>query len=158
MPQNQTNTKPQNNPTAELHKQLKFVLADSYALYLKTQNYHWNVTGQNFPELHRLFEEQYKELAEAIDLIAERIRAVGETAPGGFKAFLALTSIEDGNETHKSLAMVKDLHQSHKQVVATLKKTLAAAHQADDETTADLMIQRITAHEKSVWMLGASAE
>lgn len=136
---------------------LKNVLADSYTLYLKTQNFHWNVTGPNFRGLHLLFEEQYKDLQEAIDVIAERIRALGEYAPGSFKAFAKLSTIKEaGDDTPESSALVKELAKDQENIVTTLKKALTAAEKAGDESTADLLINRITQHEKNQWMLRSS--
>ena len=142
-----------NKPVAEA---LKTVLADTYALYLKTQNYHWNVEGPQFKSLHGLFEEQYTDLAAAIDEIAERIRALGEKAPGTMKAYGALTSIKEGDENLDAKKMVKELEADQGVIAASLKKALAVAQKADDEVTADLMIGRLTVHEKAAWMLRVS--
>lgn len=135
---------------------LKKTLADTYTLALKTQNYHWNVEGQRFRSLHLMFEEQYNELTTVVDEVAERIRALGEKSPGSYAEFAKLTVIKEGNSDLDENQMVKDLYQSHLQIVATLKKALAAAQKAEDESTADLLIGRITAHEKTAWMLKAS--
>jgi len=135
---------------------LKRVLADTYTLYLKTQNYHWNVEGRHFRSLHLMFEEQYTELAAANDEIAERIRALGEKAPGSYAEFVKLATIKEGNSELDENQMVKDLYQSHQTIVATLKKALAAAQKADDEPTADILIGRLAIHEKTAWMLRSS--
>lgn len=138
--------------------QLKKVLADSYALYLKTQNYHWNVTGPQFSSLHLMFEAQYTDLAVAIDEIAERIRSLGEKAPGTWKAYEAISSIKDGDEHAKAETMVRQLAGDQHSIIATLKATLDAADDADDQVTEDLMIGRIAVHEKNAWMLKSSIE
>jgi len=135
---------------------LKVVLADSYVLYLKTQNYHWNVTGPNFKSLHMLFEEQYTDLAMAIDEIAERIRTVGDKAPGSFKAFLDITTLAEAKDGLDANAMVEDLSESGKQIVASLKNALKVAQETDDEVTVGLIAERMTVHEKNGWMLRAS--
>jgi len=129
-------------------------LADTYTLYLKSHNFHWNVTGPMFMSLHNLFEEQYTELAEAVDAIAERIRILGEKAPGTFREFLALTSLntDDGTDL-SSNQMVESLMQGHEQVVRTAKKVLSALEGANDEGTASLVGTRIETHEKAAWML-----
>lgn len=142
-----------NQPVTE---QLKKVLADSYALYLKTQNYHWNVTGPHFKLLHELFEEQYTDLAQAVDEIAERIRALGEKAPGTFKDFSNLMTIKDGDETADSKTMVIELAGDQGLVVNTLKAALAAAQEAEDEVTIGLVTERMGVHEKAAWMLRSS--
>ena len=129
------------------------VLADSYTLYVKTHGHHWNVTGPHFPALHAMFEEQYTELAAAVDQIAERIRALGAPAPAGYRAFGELTSIEEKDGTLSAQDMVADLLAGHETVAATAADTLKAAEEAGDEVTADLMIQRLTVHDKTAWML-----
>jgi len=134
--------------------ELSHLLADTYTLYLKSHNFHWNVTGPMFMSLHNLFEEQYTELAEAVDAIAERIRILGEKAPGTFREFLALTSLntDDGTDL-SSNQMVESLMQGHEQVVRTAKKVLSALEGANDEGTASLVGTRIETHEKAAWML-----
>ena len=117
---------------------LKIVLADSYALYLKTQNYHWNVTGANFKSLHELFGSFYGELAEAIDEIAERIRALGEHAPGSFKEFSEMTSIKDAESgVISASSMLKQLIKDHEAVLKTIRKALDISQKAGDDATAD---------------------
>ena len=142
-----------NRPVIEA---LKTVLGDSYALYLKTQNYHWNVTGPNFGALHAMFQTQYEELAIAVDDIAERIRILGSKAPGSFTAFKALTKIAEGTGEEDATTMVKNLYGDHQLVLSSLKAALAAAQEAEDEGSIALLSERIPAHEKTVWMLGAS--
>jgi len=144
-----------NKPVTE---ELKKVLADSYTLYLKTQNYHWNVTGPSFRSLHLMFEEQYTDLAAAVDEVAERIRALGDKAPGSFSQYGKTTSIKEGNENAKSIDMVKELANDQEVILKTLKNALDAAQEAEDEVTADLVIGRMTTHEKNAWMLKSSAE
>lgn len=135
---------------------LQSVLADSYLLYLKTQNYHWNVEGRHFSHLHALFETQYTELAAANDIIAERIRALGEKVDGTYAGFSKRASIKEGDCTLDENAMVKDLFESNQQIVKTLKTAMSAAESADDQVTVDLMVGRTTAHEKAAWMLRSS--
>ena len=132
---------------------LSRVLADSYTLYIKTHGHHWNVTGPNFPALHAMFEDQYTELAGAVDQIAERIRAVGAKAPAGYKAFRELTAIEESDGDMTADSMVADLLKGHETVAKTAKQTLVVAEAADDEVTVDLMVQRIAVHDKTAWML-----
>jgi DNA-binding ferritin-like protein (oxidative damage protectant) len=141
------------NPVAE---SLKTVLADSYALYLKTQNYHWNVTGTHFAALHALFEEHYAELAAAIDEIAELIRGVGEKSPGSFDAFKALTSIKTGNENAIAEAMVKELAADHALIQKTLLLALEVAQEHEDEVIIGALTDRLTVHRKTEWMLKSS--
>ena len=132
---------------------LSRLLADSYTLYLKTHNYHWNVTGPMFNTLHLMFEQQYTELAMAVDLIAERIRALGFPAPGSYKAYAALTSIEEETGTPSAEAMIRQLVQGQEAVVRTARAVFPAAEAANDEPTADLLTQRMQIHEKNAWML-----
>lgn len=139
-----------------LTKSLEIALADSYALALKTQNYHWNVEGPNFSSLHALFEEQYNELLPAIDEIAERIRTLGFKAPASYKEFEKLTTIKEGDSSLDENAMVKDLFDSQQQIAVSLKSALEVAQDAGDEVTTDLMIGRLATHEKNAWMLRSS--
>lgn len=143
-----------NKPVTEA---LKVVLADSYSLYLKTHNYHWNVEGVHFKMLHEMFEEQYTELAGAVDEIAERIRTLGEKAPGTFAAFTDLSSIKPGNENADASSMVKDLADSQDVMVESLKKALEAAQTANDEVTIGLVTDRMGVHEKAAWILKSTA-
>jgi starvation-inducible DNA-binding protein len=129
------------------------VLADSYTLYLKTHNYHWNVTGPMFNTLHLMFEGQYTELATAVDEIAERIRALGMPAPGSYKAYAALTSIEEDDSTPSAEDMIRNLVEGQETVVRTARSIFAAVDAAQDEPTADLLTQRMQVHEKNAWML-----
>jgi starvation-inducible DNA-binding protein len=137
---------------------LSHLLADTYAVYLKTQNFHWNVTGMNFHSLHKMFEEQYQQLAEAVDTIAERIRALKCKTPGSFSAFSKLTSVKDENDTPTSKEMVKQLMKDHESVVMHAYTMLAKATKAGDDATMDLLVERIREHEKTAWMLRSCLE
>ncbi len=132
------------------------VLADTYALYLKTQNYHWNVTGANFKSLHVMFEEQYDELAEAVDEVAERIRALDEKVPASFSVFSKLTTVEEANENSSASAMLADLLSSHEQVIVSVTQAKEVSAKNNDYATEDMMIGRLEAHQKMAWMLRAS--
>ncbi|MFV0431243.1 MAG: Dps family protein [Alphaproteobacteria bacterium] len=134
---------------------LKHLLADSYTLYLLTHNFHWNVTGPRFRDLHMMFEEHYTELAMAVDEIAERIRSLGIAAPGTYKAFAELTSIKSLEGVPAAEVMVKTLAEAHEQVVRTCRSVLKQAQDADDESTASLVGDRMRVHEKTAWMLRA---
>lgn len=129
------------------------LLADSYTLYLKTHNYHWNVTGPMFNTLHTMFEGQYTELATAVDDIAERIRALGEFAPGSYSQFSELAEVKEAKGTPDAMEMVRDLLQSHETVARTARSVFPAAEKGNDEATLDLLTQRIQLHEKTAWML-----
>ena len=135
---------------------LEKVLANSYALYLKTQNYHWNVVGANFKSLHELFNEQYNDLAAAIDEIAERIRALGVKVDGTFENFSKLSKIKSGDKNAKNEAMIRDLISGNETVADFLKEGIKAAQSEQDEGTADLLIGRLKIHEKAIWMLQSS--
>jgi starvation-inducible DNA-binding protein len=132
---------------------LACLLADSYTLYLKTHNFHWNVTGPQFNTLHQMFEGQYTELATAVDEIAERIRALGIRAPGSYLEFSNLTSIEEGTGNESAEEMVRQLAVGQETVVRTAREAFPAAGKANDEPTADLLTQRMQIHEKNAWML-----
>ena len=132
---------------------LSRLLADSYTLYLKTHNYHWNVTGPQFNTLHQMFETQYTELATAVDEIAERIRALGIRAPGSYTEFTNLTSVEEGDGTESAEEMVRQLAIGQETIVRTAREAFPAADAAHDEPTADLLTQRMQIHEKNAWML-----
>jgi len=137
---------------------LKGMLADSYALYLKTQNYHWNVTGPLFKTVHDLTEEQYTALATVVDDIAERIRALGVKAPGGYKAYAKLSAIEDGDESLPAEKMIADLVKGHEQVIHRAREVLKTAEDGGDEATVDMMVARLEDHEKQAWMLRSLIE
>jgi starvation-inducible DNA-binding protein len=134
---------------------LKRLLADSYTLYLQTHNFHWNVEGPQFRELHLMFEEHYTELAVAVDDIAERIRTLGVVAPGTYKALASLSSITEVEEVPEATEMVSILTSSHEQVVKTSREALKLAQDADDESSAALISDRMRIHEKTAWMLRA---
>ncbi|MAZ66776.1 MAG: DNA starvation/stationary phase protection protein [Kangiellaceae bacterium] len=134
---------------------LKRLLADSYTLYLQTHNFHWNVEGPQFRELHLMFEEHYTELAVAVDDIAERIRTLGVVAPGTYKALASLSSITEVEEVPAAMEMVSILTSSHEQVVKTSREALKLAQDADDESSAALISDRMRIHEKTAWMLRA---
>ena len=131
---------------------LSKLLADTYAVYLKTHGYHWNVRGPNFGSLHALFMTHYTEMWAAIDLIAERIRALGELAPQGYGAFARLSTIKDGDPAKSANDMLKELVADHAALVATAK----AAREGADDVTASLIDARVEAHEKHAWMLNVS--
>ena len=129
------------------------LLADSYTLYLKTHNYHWNVTGPMFNALHTMFEQQYDELALAVDLIAERIRALGHRAPGSYREFLDLTSIEEETGSPDAVTMIANLVKGQEAVIRTARGLIPLTDAAHDEPSADLLTQRLQVHEKTAWML-----
>jgi len=132
---------------------LKRLLADSYTLYLQTHNFHWNVTGPRFRDLHLMFEEHYTELATAVDEIAERIRALGVKAPGSYTAFADLTSIDEAAGGESAEEMIRQLVIGQETVARTAREAIKAAEAASDEPTADLLTQRMQIHEKNAWML-----
>ncbi|MCP0913008.1 MULTISPECIES: Dps family protein [Legionella] len=142
----------------ELIDKLSIILADTYALYLKTQNYHWHVKGPQFKSLHELFEMQYQELAEAVDQMAERILIKGSNAPATFKEFERLKSIKDGDSNLNSNEMVSELAADHDTLVKDLDKAMEMAQKHNDEGTVNLLANRIESHEKARWMLRASCE
>jgi len=136
------------------HKASK-LLADSYALYLKTHNYHWNVTGPMFNTLHTMFQTQYEELALAVDDIAERIRTLGEYAPGSFSEFTAMTDIDEAKPGTKANEMIEQLAEDQLKVAKSAAALTAAAEKAGDDVSTDLGIRRQEVHEKNAWMLRA---
>ena len=138
---------------AAISEGLSCLLADSYRLALKTQNVHWNVTGPQFHSIHQLTELQYGELALAVDEIAERIRALGHPAPASYDRFATLSSIEDMVGTPSADEMVRELTEGHEAAARTARSAMPAAEAGTDEATADLLTQRISAHEKTAWML-----
>lgn len=141
---------------ANVAQELSKVLADSYAVYLKTHGYHWNVRGPEFFSLHGLLQQQYTEQWAALDDIAERIRALGELAPQSASAFGNLTSIGDGNPDQTAHEMLAELIRDNGTLIKTARKALDAAADAGDEASVDLMTQRLAAHEKAAWMLRSS--
>ena len=137
---------------------LSRLLADTYTLYLKTHNFHWNVTGPMFQTLHLLFETQYTELATAVDLIAERIRALGYPAPGTYSDFVKLSSIAENSGVPKATDMIRLLVEGQEAVVRTARSIFPVVEQVNDEPTADLLTQRMQIHEKNAWMLRSLLE
>ncbi|MBT8079921.1 MAG: DNA starvation/stationary phase protection protein [Gammaproteobacteria bacterium] len=137
----------------EIAGHLSRLLADSYTLYLKTHNFHWNVTGPQFNTLHTMFEAQYTELALAVDEIAERIRALGIRAPGSYTEFARITSVHEANGGESAEEMVRQLVTGQETIVRTAREAFPAADAANDEPTADLLTQRMQSHEKTAWML-----
>jgi starvation-inducible DNA-binding protein len=146
------------NSTTAVTQALSRLLADNYILYLKTQNYHWNVTGPNFAALHALFETQYTELAAANDEIAERIRALGEKAPAAFAAFTKLAKVKEETGAPDWKDMVKNLSRDNETAAATAQDALDIADDTNDQATGDLLIRRIAQHQKNRWMLAAHTE
>ncbi|MCB1173777.1 MAG: DNA starvation/stationary phase protection protein [Leptospiraceae bacterium] len=132
---------------------LNHFLADTYTLYLKTHGYHWNVTGPMFDTLHTMFMTQYTELWNAIDEIAERIRALGEYAPAGYAEFAKLTSIAEDKGVPKAKEMLRNLVEANETVIRTARETFPAAETAGDQVTMDLLTQRLQIHEKTTWMM-----
>jgi starvation-inducible DNA-binding protein len=132
---------------------LSHLLADTYTLYLKTHNFHWNVTGPMFNSLHLMFETQYNELWLAVDQVAERIRTLGVAAPGTYREFAALSSIPEADGVPSAEEMVRQLVAGHEAVVRTARGIFPAVEAARDEPTADLLTQRLQVHEKTAWML-----
>ncbi len=133
--------------------ELSKLLADSYTLYLKSHNFHWNVEGPMFQTLHVMFEEHYTELAEAVDAIAERIRSLGHRAPGSYTEFADLTSIPESKSVPSAKDMVAQAVEGHEAVVRTARSVLQVAGKAGDQATEDLATQRLQIHEKTAWML-----
>ncbi len=137
---------------------LNNLLADSYVLFLKTQNYHWNVTGPYFNTLHTMFETQYQDLFLAIDEVAERLRALGHKAPGSFAAYAKLTDIKEETASPKAEQMIKNLVKDHETIIKTCEALINAADDADDDASEDLAIARLQVHQKMHWMLKAHLE
>lgn len=137
----------------EIAQGISRVLADSYTLYLKTHNFHWNVTGPMFQTLHTLFETQYTELALAVDEIAERIRALGVYAPGSYSQFAELATVKEETTVPKAEDMIRQLVADNEAVVRTAREVLPKAQDANDEASVDLLVGRMSVHEKTAWML-----
>ncbi|HEX5785052.1 MAG TPA: Dps family protein [Burkholderiaceae bacterium] len=147
------------NDRAAIAQGLSRLLADTYTLYLTTHNFHWNVTGPMFNTLHTMFMTQYTELWNAVDPIAERIRALGHVAPGSYAEFGQLSSLADAPSTPpKALEMVRILAQGHEAVARTARSLFPLVDKASDEPTADVLVQRLTVHEQTAWMLRALLE
>jgi starvation-inducible DNA-binding protein len=137
---------------------LSRLLADTYTLYLKTHSFHWNVTGPQFNTLHTMFETQYNELALAVDLIAERIRALGFPAPGSYAQYAELTSIPEETSVPTANDMIRQLVGGQEAVVRTARAVFPVAEKAGDQPTADLLTERMNIHEKTAWMLRSMLE
>ncbi len=137
---------------------LQHLLADTYFLYFKTHSYHWNVTGPMFQTLHTMFMQQYTELWNTIDLIAERIRSLGEFAPHSYDSLSKLSSINEDAGVPKAEEMIKNLVQDHEAIIRYIRENFKYAEEANDEATIDLLTQRLDAHEKTSWMLRALLE
>jgi starvation-inducible DNA-binding protein len=142
----------------EIADGLSRLLADSYTLYLKTHNFHWNVTGPMFQTLHLMFEGQYTELALAVDLIAERIRALGFPAPGTYQEYIKLATIKETLGVPAATEMIKQLVEGQEAVARTARAVFPIAERCNDEPTADLLTQRLQLHEKTAWMLRSLLE
>ncbi len=142
-----------NADRAKIAKGLSALLADSYALYLMTHNFHWNVTGPQFNSLHQMFMDQYTEQWNALDLIAERIRALGHPAPGTYKEFAKLASVAQVEGVPKATDMVRHLVVAQETTARTARQLFALVDAANDQPTADLLTQRLEVHEKTAWML-----
>jgi starvation-inducible DNA-binding protein len=143
---------------AEIAAGLSRLLADEYTLYLKTHNFHWNVTGPMFNTLHLMFETHYNESALAVDLVAERIRALGFPAPGSYSQYAELSSVKEETTVPEAMAMVRQLVSDHETVSRTARSIFPLADEAHDEPTADLLTQRMQVHEKTAWMLRSLLE
>lgn len=145
------------NNQSEVVKTLEEVLANSYALVVKTQNYHWNITGANFKPLHELFGAQYEELFAALDELAERIRTLGVKVEASFEHFAKLSKAKKGNESLNANEMLRDLILDNQALIKALKAGIVTAQKNGDEATADIFITRTQIHEKAVWMLESSS-
>ena len=153
----QLNTGLAEAPRKEIADKLAHLLADTYTLYIKTHGYHWNVTGPMFRSLHLMFEEQYMELRDAVDEIAERMLALGHQAPASYAEFAELTAVEDEPGVPEAMDMVRRLVAAHETVVRTARGVVVVAGEAGAVATADLATVRIETHEKTAWMLRATA-
>jgi starvation-inducible DNA-binding protein len=137
----------------EIADALSRVLADTYTLYLKTHNYHWNVTGPMFNDLHAMFMTQYTELWNSVDLVAERIRSLGFPAPGTYRAFVELSSIKEDDKLPDAKGMLKGLLKGHETTARTCREAFAPAERGNDQPTIDILTERLQVHEKTAWML-----
>jgi starvation-inducible DNA-binding protein len=147
-----------NEQKKEIAAGLSVLLADTYTLYLKTHNFHWNVTGPMFQTLHLMFETHYNEMALAVDLVAERIRALEQHAPGSYAEFGKLTTIKEAVGVPKAQDMIRQLLEGHEVVIQTARRVFPAAERAGDQATMDLLTQRLQLHEKTAWMLRSLLE
>jgi starvation-inducible DNA-binding protein len=147
------------NSSKAMADALAKVLANTYTLYLKTHNYHWNVTGPQFASLHTLFETQYTELAAAVDTVAERIRALGHVAPGSYAAFGKLSEVKEAPDSPPgAMAMVRELAADNEALIRLAEKANDVADESGDVASGDMMIERMQVHAKSAWMLRAHLE
>lgn len=146
------------NDRKKIAEGLSHLLADTYTLYLKTHYFHWNVTGPMFNTLHLMFETQYTELAAAVDVIAERIRALDFYAPGTYREFVKLSSIAESDSVPNAQDMIRELVAGHEAVVRTARSIFPTAEEVSDEASADLLTQRLQLHEKTAWMLRSLLE
>ena len=144
------------NQIGHIVQVLSISLASTYLLYLKTQGCHWNVMGPHFYSLHKLFEEQYAQLADATDEFAERIRALGHPAPASFSQFERLSRVDDGSELKTAEEMIQQLMSDHMVIASFLKEAFAIAEEANDQGSCDLLAKRMAEHEKAAWMLQAT--
>lgn len=144
------------NRECQTIKELRRLLADTYVLYTKTQNFHWNVSGELFFMLHAAFEKQYRELAEAVDVLAERLRALNVLAPGTFAQFLELATVKADVNIPSAEAMIQELLNDHVNIAEKLHKMIEIAEEENDQATMDLFIERQTYHQKTAWMLRSS--
>lgn len=141
------------NASKQIAAEISVLLADTYLLYVKSQNFHWNVTDPRFHSLHEFFEQQYQELADATDLIAERIRALGSKSPGSMREFLELTRLNEASNTLTADEMLKNLLHDHEKIIQWLRPEIESTAKLGDQGTSDLCIERLRAHEKSAWMI-----
>lgn len=152
-----TDQRPENRHRRQIAERLFEVLADSYLLYHTTQSCHWNVVGHQFRPLHEMFEEQYRALADAIDVIAERIRVLGFFTPGTLHDFMRLSRIEQPANVHRAERMLEQLIDGHDKVAERIRGAIVVAQKAEDEATVDLLVERLRAHEKMCWVLKSQA-
>lgn len=141
------------NAAKQVANSLSVVLADTYILYIKTQNFHWNVVDPRFYSLHKMLEKQYEELADAVDEIAERIRMLGQKSPGSMKEFLKLTSLQEADNDEAANEMIRQLANDHQAIAKHISPLIPTMQKLGDEGSADLLIQRLRYHEKTAWML-----
>ncbi len=153
-----TSTHKKTQSSQSIADELTHFLSDTYLLYLKTQNFHWNVTGPNFYSLHSMFENQYKQLADVVDVIAERIRALGCATPASFSHFIKLSSLKEENGVPSPSDMIHQLLKDHEIMSHHAKIIFSAAEKANDQATMDMLIERMTEHDKTAWMLRSLLE
>lgn len=146
-------SKLEQNKLSQVAQDLINVLSNTYILYVKTQNFHWNLLGPEFYSLHKMFEKQYEELAEAVDEIAERIRMLDHKAPGSMREFLEKGTLDESENTLNSRQMIEQLSRDHAWIIQDLQVKIEDAQKLGDEGTADLLIQRLRSHDKAAWML-----